>query len=477
MNPSPPQSPVSTAPEYELDKVRLVFADAELERRFTREALISSIGFIRAYLIAGIGLYMVFGILDALVGAQSVHLLWIIRYAVVSPILVIVLILTCYPVFIRIGQYALACTMVASGLGIVWMTAVMAPPLNAMYYAGLIMVVIYCSSLIRLQVFISAAISAVLVASYQAVALWINPLPLKILVSNDFFLFMATAVGLFSAYIQELYMRRSYVAQKIIEAKNKTLNVLLVEADKANKSKSEFLANMSHELRTPLNAIIGFSDILRKQLLGPVGNAKYAEYVADINDSGQHLLAIINDILDLAKAEAGKLELQIEECDLTMCLDDCVRMCRGRADNGGVHLALSDRLQPIHAMVDRRLIFQAVLNLVSNAIKFTPAGGRVELRLSAGSEGIKIEVGDTGIGIAPDDMARVLIPFEQVESSFARRQGGTGLGLPYAKKLIELHGGALHLASEVGKGTTVTIVLPRSRLVSQSDRNAVKIAV
>ena len=477
MTASPPQNPVAAGPEYELDRVRLVFVDADLERRFTREALISSIGFIRAYLVAGIGLYMVFGVLDALVGAQSVHLLWIIRYAIVTPILVAVLILTFYPVFVRVGQYALACTMLASGFGIVWMTAVMAPPLNAMYYAGLIMVVIYCSSLIRLQVFISAAISAVLVTSYQAVALWVNPLPLKILVSNDFFLFMATAVGLFSAYIQELYMRRSYVAQKIIEAKNRTLNVLLIEADKANKSKSEFLANMSHELRTPLNAIIGFSDILRRQLLGPVGNTKYAEYVADINDSGQHLLAIINDILDLAKAEAGKLELQIEECDLAICLDDCFRMCRGRADNGGVHLALSEQMESVYAMVDRRLIFQAVLNIVVNAIKFTPSGGKVDLKLAAEPEGIQIRVCDTGIGIAAEDLDRVLVPFEQVESSFARRQGGTGLGLPYAKKLVELHGGVLRIDSEVGKGTVVTITLPRNRLITRPDRPAVKIAV
>ena len=145
---------------------------------------------------------------------------------------------------------------------------------------------------------------------------------------------MATVVGLFSGYIQEMYIRRSYQAQKVIEAKNAAANVLLLEADKANKAKSEFLANMSHELRTPLNAIIGFSDILKKQLFGALGNARYAEYVKDINDSGNHLLAIINDILDLAKAEAGKLTLQEDDIDLVRCLDDAVRMCRGRAQTG-----------------------------------------------------------------------------------------------------------------------------------------------
>ncbi|HEY0281898.1 MAG TPA: histidine kinase dimerization/phospho-acceptor domain-containing protein, partial [Rhizomicrobium sp.] len=364
-----------------LDRLRLVFVDGEQEKAFVREALIASIGFIRAYLIAGTGLYMVFGLLDALVGAQSVQALWIVRYAVVCPLLIGVFVLTFFPVFARIGQYALGSTMLVSGFGIIVMTAIMPPPFNAMYYAGLVMVVIYCSSLIRLQFNLSAAISTFLVVCYQIVAIWINPVPLTTFISNDFFLIMATAVGLFSGYIQELYIRRSYISQKVIEAKNEALNVLLVEADKANKSKSEFLANMSHELRTPLNAIIGFSDILKKQLFGPLGSNRYQEYVKDINDSGAHLLDIINDILDLAKAEAGKLELQPGEHDLAECLDDCIRMCRARAESCGVRLTLGEVASPVLAFVDRRLIFQALLNLATNGIKFTPAGGTVTLSM------------------------------------------------------------------------------------------------
>jgi signal transduction histidine kinase len=420
----------------------------------------------------------VFGILDALVGAQSVQALWIIRYAIVCPLLIGVFVLTFFPVFARIGQYALASTMLVSGFGIVAMTAIMAPPFNAMYYAGLIMVVIYCSSLIRLHFNLSATISTFLVACYQAVAIWFNPVPLSTFISNDFFLIMATAVGLFSGYIQELYIRRSYISQKIIEAKNEALNVLLVEADKANKSKSEFLANMSHELRTPLNAIIGFSDILKRQLFGPLGNRKYREYVKDINDSGAHLLEIINDILDLAKAEAGKLELQIGECDLAECLGDCIRMCRARAESCGVGLTLGEVSSPVYALVDRRLIFQAILNLTSNAIKFTPFGGTVVLSLaSSEQDGMTIQVRDTGIGIAAKDLDRVLIPFEQVESSLARKSGGTGLGLPYAKRLVDLHDGTLRVSSVLGKGTTVTISLPRSRLVTRANPPPVKLAV
>jgi signal transduction histidine kinase len=261
-----------------------------------------------------------------------------------------------------------------------------------------------------------------------------------------------------------------YVNQKIIEAKNDTANLLLMEAEKANRSKSEFLANMSHELRTPLNAIIGFSDILSKQLFGPVGDARYVDYVDDIHKSGRHLLAVINDILDLAKAESGKLSLDDRDVDLGSCLSDCVRMCRVRAEARGIDLVLQCPDEQVTAIVDERLISQVVLNLLSNAIKFTPEAGRVSIALHADSrEGILIEVSDTGIGIAAENIDRVMRPFEQVESSFARVHDGTGLGLPLSLKLTQLHGGELTLESELGRGTTARVHLPASRLLSRTE--------
>ena len=232
--------------------------------------------------------------------------------------------------------------MFASGFGIILMTAVMSAPFNSQYYAGLIMVVIYCGSLIRLKFFHSLWISLLLIAAYQVVCLWINPIPAKNFINNDFFLAMSTGVGLFSGYIQEMYIRRAYVSQKIIEDKNAVTTLLLHEANQANKSKSEFLATMSHEFRTPLNAIIGFSDIIKNQVFGAVGNKQYAEYANDINASGQHLLAIINDILDLAKADAGKIQLTEREVDFTDVLRRCVRMCHERAQSGKVRLLFPD---------------------------------------------------------------------------------------------------------------------------------------
>lgn len=456
-------------PNYGLDKLRLSFLDPRVERVFEQETLRQSIGVIRLYLAAGTLLYMSFGVLDFIVCKQSLFALYAIRYGFVCPVLLAVLGLTFTPYFERLGQSALSITMLSCGSGIIAMTAIMPAPYNAQYYAGLIMVVIYCSSMIRLRFFYSILIAGGLVAGYELVATLVNPIPLASYISNNFFLFMATAVGLFSGYIQELYIRRSYVSQKIIEAKNEALKTLLIEADNANKSKSEFLATMSHELRTPLNAIIGFSDVLKKQLYGTLGNERYIEYVADINASGLHLLAIINDILDLAKAEAGKLELREDTFDMIQCVQDCIQMCRGRADEGGVKLTLDAPQWELDVFGDERLLRQLVLNLISNGVKFTPPNGQVRVRLQADERaGIFVEVADTGIGIPHEHLDRVLRPFEQVERALSRSHGGTGLGLPFAKKIAELHGGSLWLESEVDKGTHVTVRIPPERLIQHN---------
>lgn len=463
-----PQTPLEL--RYQLDKMRLSFLDPDVERSFARDSLIDALPVIRFYVISGMVLYGLFGILDWIVAGSETESLWLIRYALVCPYLGIFCALTYSSNFWKIAQPALAITMLISGFGILAMTAIMKPPYNSLYYAGLILIVIWCWSLIRLRFSYCAPLSVVLFAAYQLIATVISPIPFRIFVSNDFFLLTATGIAMASGYFQELYIRRTYASQKMIEAKNETANLLLMEAEKANRSKSEFLANMSHELRTPLNAIIGFSDLLGKQLFGPLGDARYGDYVEDIYKSGRHLLAIINDILNLAKAESGKLSLEDRDVDIGSCLHDCIRMCRVRAEARGVELVLQCPEQPVIAIVDERLISQVVLNLLSNAIKFTPEGGRVDVDLQVDSrEGIVIAVTDTGIGIAPENIDRVMRPFEQVESSFARMHDGTGLGLPLSLRLTQLHGGQLTLESEIGKGTTACVRLPASRLLRQTE--------
>ena len=238
------------------------------------------------------------------------------------------------------------------------------------------------------------------------------------------------------------------------------------QAELANSTKSEFLANMSHELRTPLNAILGFSELMGNATLGPLGNPKYEEYVRDINDSGRHLLALIQDILDLSKIEAGKLTLDEEDIDVAMTIRSCMVLVKERARNGGVKLKtdIPDGSPALH--VDQRKLKQILVNLLSNAVKFTPAGGEVTLKAwSRPDSGYVFQVIDTGIGIALADIPTALSHFGQVDSALSRKYTGTGLGLPLTKSLVEMHGGSLDLQSEVGAGTTVTVRFPSERIV------------
>jgi PAS domain S-box-containing protein len=237
-------------------------------------------------------------------------------------------------------------------------------------------------------------------------------------------------------------------------------------AEFANRSKSQFLANMSHELRTPLNAILGFSQIITEQMFGPVGSAKYLEYVADIHSSGKHLLHLINDILDLSKLEAGKLELRESLIDVPPLVEDCLTFVRERAKTACVQLVFDtpDGLPTLRA--DERSVKQILLNLLSNAIKFTPQGGCVTLRVRlTPNQTINFSVSDTGIGMSSAEIDIAFTPFGQVDSEVVRRHEGTGLGLPLSRSLARLHGGDLTIQSAPGKGTTVTLFFPADRVV------------
>jgi signal transduction histidine kinase len=233
-------------------------------------------------------------------------------------------------------------------------------------------------------------------------------------------------------------------------------------AERSNKMKSTFLANMSHELRTPLNAIIGFSDIIEKEIFGP-SLPRYRDYAVDIHGAGNHLLALINDILDLSKAEAGKFELHAEAVDLAGLIEECAGLVGGRAAEQGLRITLDIAALPsMH--IDRLRTKQMLLNLLSNAIKFTPKGGAVSVQAGRDpSGGVVVCVRDTGIGIPPDMIALAFEPFRQVDSHLTREVEGTGLGLPLVKKLIELHGGEVRLESVPNKGTSVFLSFPASR--------------
>src|ERR1700733_9011999 len=253
------------------------------------------------------------------------------------------------------------------------------------------------------------------------------------------------------------------LAQKYSDEKNR--------AEEANQTKSKFLANMSHELRTPLNAIIGFSEVMGSGMFGTLGSEKYAEYCHDILTSGHYLLEVINDILDMSKIEAGRMKLDMETLDLSNTLAESLRVVSGRADDK--HLTLDTDIEgAVPVVADRRAIKKIIVNPLSNAVKFTPDGGKVTVRSRVYNNSVVLLIADTGIGIAPESLRRLGKPFEQVESQLTKTYHGSGLGLAIAKSLANLHGGSMRLRSRLGAGTVVCVRLPRHGTMKPDDVHA-----
>ena len=270
-----------------------------------------------------------------------------------------------------------------------------------------------------------------------------------------------TAPGEFAEEVVELL--KTFATQSALALQNARLFQEIAEKSRqlevADRHKSEFLANMSHELRTPLNAIIGFSEVLIERMFGDL-NEKQDEYLKDIFASGRHLLSLINDILDLSKIEAGKMELELTRFDLPAAIDNALTLVKGRAANHGITLTPDVDRRLGEFVADERKLKQVLVNLLSNAVKFTPEGGRVEIRAVRADGSVEIAVSDTGIGIAAEDQELIFEEFRQVGSDYARKREGTGLGLALTKRLVELHGGRIWVKSELGKGSIFTFTLP-----------------
>jgi signal transduction histidine kinase len=251
-----------------------------------------------------------------------------------------------------------------------------------------------------------------------------------------------------------------------LEMARQTAEAARIEAETASRTKSSFITGMNHELRTPLNAILGFAQVIREQRFGREALERYSEYADHIITSGEHLLSLINDLLDLAKIEAGKMDLRPQPVDVKSLLASTLLMVRETAASGGVAISLEAPEDSITVAGDARRLKQCFLNLISNAVKFTPAGGRVVVTVKSRGDQIEVVVADTGIGVRAIDIPKIFEPFGQIDSPLARRHIGSGLGLPLARSLVELHGGDLSFRSVEGTGTTVTVALPRRRLVA-----------
>lgn len=253
-----------------------------------------------------------------------------------------------------------------------------------------------------------------------------------------------------------------------IKEREENLRKAKMEAEAANAAKTRFLANMSHELRTPLNAIIGFSEIINGQLFGDLGNARYLDYSGDILRSGRHLLDVINSVLDLSKSESGKMILDVRDVDMREILEDCVTMVGEQARDAGLDFAVRGMEAALPLQGDPAKLRQIFLNLLSNAIKFTPRGGYIWAEARRTATGVAVTVGDSGIGMSPDDVAVALTPFGQVDNRLERRYEGAGLGLPLTKAFVELHGGMMQFESARGAGTRVTVSFPAGIALAQA---------
>jgi signal transduction histidine kinase len=291
------------------------------------------------------------------------------------------------------------------------------------------------------------------------------------------------AVAVFNSFIEIalvttpiIFYARDVIAQleasrASMDEMSQRLAISAEQAEQANRSKSAFLANMSHELRTPLNAIMGFSEVMKDQHLGPVHNPRYLAYAADIHASGRYLLGIINDILDLSKIEAGKMSLeQAEEFPLRQALEGSLAICNTLGEKFGVRVHCQLPPEEVRFVAVERMIRQILINLVGNAIKFTPAGGFVEVAGAVLPSGdYAITVRDSGVGMNKDDIVKALTPFGQIQNKMTATHNGTGLGLPLAKAMLELHGGRLEIESEPGRGTMIVLTFPASRISARRD--------
>jgi signal transduction histidine kinase len=326
---------------------------------------------------------------------------------------------------------------------------------------------------VRLQRWLLAGVAAQILVFYAIYLLghqFPNHVPVAMLGGVGIIsgLFTCVFVAMMSAYYLGILTAQQRQLEREVEIRRATevkLRHAKDDAERADRAKSAFLANTSHELRTPLNAILGFAEVIRRETFGPVENPRYLDYLKDIHDSGSHLLRIINDILDLSKIEAGKATLDKEEqVDLAETLLAAARMIQPQADAARIALSLDIARAPPPMLGSGRMLQQVFINLLSNAVKFTAPGGAISVRSTAApDEHVSIVITDTGIGMTAEDIGVALTAFGQVENALSRKYDGTGLGLPLAKAIVELHRGVLEIASEPGRGTTVTVRLPFRR--------------
>lgn len=451
-----------------LHPLTLRFADSDLEARYWREQIDRGLLTIRACLVAAAFLYASFLLLDLHAVKSNLDTVLILRLGVAFPAILMAAGLTFLPIFKQRSQLILTAATLIAGLAVVMMCAVVEDAVAEKYYAGLITLAMFGSSVIRLHHVYALISSLTTVACYFLVATLINPMPWDTLVINGFFLMTGIAFGAFANYAIEHSLRSRFRGEIKLEMEKERAETLRDLAESASKAKTEFLATLSYELRTPLNAVIGFSQILRDGVFGELGekNRGCAEH---INESGEALLQIINDILEMSRVQAGRLHIKEDEVHFDRLFETVAERWRQHANAKGLRFDTRQGAHGTRLLGDRKLIEQAMHNILSNACKFNIPDGEIRFTSLVDEGALQIEIADTGAGIAQENIDLALQPFGRVESEQAHIAGGCGIGLPLAKAIMDLHNGTLAIDSTAGFGTTVTLRLPEARVQRQSD--------
>ena len=443
----------------------LAFRDAETERRFQSEDFARWLTFTRISLLLGFAFHAISAAVISQIASDKLAHLLLLRFFIVTPILALIVISTFTRFFAALEQYVLILVPIVSGGSVLVMVSLIDPPGSYLYGFGIDVILFYCATLTRINYRYLAAAGVTLAVADQFVMLVVNPMSPSPLVAEEAFLVVALVASVFALYLREVYTRRGFMSQELLRREMARSQALMIEAQTANRTKSEFIANVSHELRTPLNAIIGFSDLMRADRGVPMTTLKYREYGDDIHSSGQHLLRVINNILDLSKIEAGKHVLDESVFAPGEIASIIEIVIKPRATEAGLIFSMALEDGDVRLKADLVAMQQMLVNLLANAVKFTPQGS---VRLTGRwrpAEGYVFTVKDSGIGMTRAEIEVALTPFGMIGNPYTRKQQGTGLGLPIVAGLARLHGAGFFVDSIPGQGTEIRVVLPPERVL------------
>ena len=456
------------------------FEDPEREKAFRAQSNARNFRAHSFFLCAGVIIYAAYAALDWMVAGANAETFVFVRLGLIAPAMAVTAILFTSGRFRGRENTAFMVYMTLMSSSILYMCLQLERPVADIYPFGMI-VVVFSTAMMLLPSFRMTLALSITVTFSLTVAVMLSDASSAAAYSSIFYVLtcsMALAVGMFfhekterSQHAYECELEKTIASLQ--DSEQRAMN-LYHEAKQAEKAKSEFLAVVSHELRTPMNAIIGFSEIISKGMLGTVKPPQYQEYAVHINDSGQQLLCIINDILDISRAEMGKIAFEHRVFDLSSAVGSAIAACSANGKDNGVTVVRADpRLRDVEIEGDETRLLQAMTNIIGNAIKFSHDNGTVIVDLSfTPMGGLRFSAADSGIGISEEDIEQIRQPFQQAESAFARKNGGLGLGLAICNIVAGAHEGVLQIESTLGVGTTVSITLPPDRVVSTTKPQA-----